>query len=367
MLDRQTIRLQNNEEYTVFVGEHTEPEFRKLAASAESRKALFFVDENVYRLQADLVNFLKSLFNEPYEYIIPAGEPSKSLQQWYSLVDFALNCGVTRNTPVFAIGGGVTGDLSGYAASSIMRGLPLVHVPTTLLATVDSAIGGKTGINHTSGKNLIGSFYQPRAVVAPLRCLDTLPDEEFVCGFGEVLKYGAIADPDILNILKGKDLLSLRENTSLLGTLIQRSIKVKADVVMKDTRESSLRMILNYGHTFAHALEKICGYGTISHGQAVYMGMIAAGILSTELGADISASLIEQHHRAMGMEQAPLHISGRELTAAMQSDKKKQSDTLRFVVLKKYGRPYIESVKDTVMIEKTWDQATARIKELNES
>ncbi len=364
MLDKQTIRIHLNEEYTISVGENPDAEFKKLAASLESEKALFFIDENVALLQSDFITFLKSLFPEPHEYIIPAGEGSKSVQQWFGLVDFALHSGIDRNTPVFAVGGGVTGDLAGFAASVIMRGLPLIHVPTTLLAIVDSSIGGKTGINHSTGKNLIGTFYQPKAVIAPVACLETLPDHEFICGFGEILKYGAIADPDILDILNGKHIPELKGNSSLMSTLIQRSIKVKANVVMKDTRESSLRMILNYGHTFAHAIEKICGYGTISHGQAVYAGMIAAGMLSTKLGSDFNHNLIEQHYVGMEMHRVSLGIKGHELVDAMQTDKKRQSGELRFVVLKKYGRPYVETVDNTELIAEVWDEAVQRMDEL---
>jgi len=364
MLDKQQVRTQQSDEYIIAVGDEPLSEIQKIASLYNSTKAFFFVDSNVLELQSELVESITALYDEPIVYSIPAGESSKSTQQWMEMVTFCLSHNPDRNVPVYAIGGGVTGDLGGFVASTVMRGLPLIHIPTTLLAIVDSSIGGKTGINHPAGKNLVGTFYQPKAVIAPLNALLTLSDEEFLCGFGEILKYGAIADPDILTILSTRDLSELRDNTSLLKSIVQRCIKVKTDIVIRDTKESNLRMILNYGHTFAHAIEKQLGYGKISHGQAVYIGMIAAGILSRELGATIKEELIEQHFNSMMISGIDIAITPEQLVSAMQTDKKRSATGLRFVVLKQYGRPYVEQVDDIELIYKVWAATLTKIKEL---
>jgi 3-dehydroquinate synthase len=364
MLDKQQIRLHNSEEYTITVSDYPITEISRILDVLQAKKIILAVDSNVNDKQPALIKELTNMSEDASLYRVPAGESSKSITEWKNLADFCLSRNPDRKTALIAVGGGVTGDLAGFAASTVLRGLPLIHVPTTLLAVVDSSIGGKTGINHESGKNLVGTFYQPRAVVAPLSVFETLSDREFLCGFGEILKYGAIADTDILTILSGRNLLELRGHTELLKSIIQRSIKVKADVVIRDTLESNLRMILNYGHTFAHAIEKVTGYGKISHGEAVYMGMIAAGLLSDELGASLDHSLLEQHAASMlGSEPLP-SVSGDELVDAMKSDKKKTGSTLRFVVLKQYGRPYTEEISDTQLVKKVWETARQRITDI---
>lgn len=363
MSDKQYIRLSRNEEYTIAVGEQEDirPEIVKTAAGFDSTQACLAVDANVARLQPELVACVRSQFEKVHLYEVPEGEKSKSMKYYIEMTDCFLNAGIDRQTPLFAIGGGVTGDLSGFVAASVLRGIPLVHVPTTLLAMVDSAIGGKTGINHSSGKNLIGSFYQPAAVLASLQTLETLPDEEFLCGFGEILKYGAISDIDILNILKNRDLLELRTNKSLLANIIQRSIKVKAGIVAQDTREASLRMILNYGHTFAHAIERILGYGKVSHGQAVYVGMLAANKLSRRFGAMLEDEMLEQHYNNMNIPALILDIPAESLVEAMYSDKKRKADELRFILLKRYGKPFIQPIPkaDMSLVKDSWREATS--------
>lgn len=361
MTDKQSIRLSRSEEYIISVGDKADiyADLQKVSAGFKSSQACIAVDANVALLQPGLPDFIKTLFKQVYVYEIPPGEASKSMDSYRAMLDYFLEQGIDRQTPLFALGGGVTGDLSGFVAASLLRGIPLVHVPTTLLAMVDSAIGGKTGINHRTGKNLIGSFYQPTAVLAPLHVLETLPDDEFLCGFGEILKYGAIADIDILNILKNRTLLDLRHNQPLLANLIQRSIKVKSDIVMRDTREASLRMVLNYGHTFAHAIERILGYGSVSHGQAVYFGMLAANRLSAHFGASLDDDALRQHYPNMHIPGSIARIAPDALVEAMHSDKKRIDNALRFVLLKQYGRPYIKTVGTSEMnaVKESWQQA----------
>lgn len=363
MTDKQNIRLSRNEEYTIAVGEqdNISLEIAKIAAGFDSSQVCLAVDANVARLQPELVECISSQFEKVHLYKVPEGEMSKSMKYYIEMTDHFLNAGIDRQTPLFAVGGGVTGDLAGYVAASVLRGIPLVHVPTTLLAMVDSAIGGKTGINHSSGKNLIGSFYQPAAVLASLQTLETLPDEEFLCGFGEILKYGAISDIDILNILKSRNLLELRTNKPLLANIIQRSIKVKAGIVAQDTREASLRMILNYGHTFAHAIERILGYGKVSHGQAVYIGMLAANKLSRRYGAVLEDQMLEQHYNNMKIPDAIVEIPADSLIEAMYSDKKRKDNELRFILLKRYGKPFIQAIAkaDMTLVKDSWREAAA--------
>ncbi|MCH8567854.1 MAG: 3-dehydroquinate synthase [Balneolales bacterium] len=361
MLDKQQVRLSSAEEYTISVGENVSAEFRRVAAQLNSTKAFLLVDANVAKLQSGFINEMKELHEQTEVFVIPAGEPYKSAEMFHHILDFLLSHRVERNNPVYAIGGGVTGDLAGFTTSCMLRGLPLVHVPTTLLAIVDSAIGGKTGINHSAGKNLIGTFYQPKAVIAPLSTLQTLPDSEFICGFGEILKYGAIADQDILEILNGKELLELRENLNQLRAIVQRCIKVKTDIVMRDTKEAGLRMVLNYGHTFAHAIEKLAGYGALSHGQAVYIGMLAANRLSEKLGGVIRHDLIRQHISGMAVNKEVINFSAGDLTDAMMTDKKRAGNNLRFVVLKQFGRPYVEEVTSLDLVHEAWTETVQEI------
>ncbi|AXJ00959.1 3-dehydroquinate synthase [Cyclonatronum proteinivorum] len=357
----QTISIQEDLQYKVITGDAPWEPLREVLASINTRQAVFLVDENVFRLQDGFIAWLSSLVERPVLARIPAGESSKSTENWISLVNFCLEQGIDRQTPVVAVGGGVTGDLAGFVAASVLRGLPLIHIPTTILAMVDSSVGGKTGINHETGKNLIGAFYQPRAVVSFLSVLETLPDEEFISGFAEVLKYGAIQDTGILTLLDGRDILQLRKDIPLLKEIIDRCIKVKARVVTEDSKESGLRMILNYGHTFGHAIEKVAGYGRISHGQAVFAGMMAAAVMARKLGATINTDLIAQHTASF---IKPGLLDGLDIEAlnhAMRSDKKVSSATVRFILLHEYGKPYLHPVEDSGFISEVWTESFSEI------
>lgn len=352
----QQISIRENLDYNIITGDEPWEDIGKIIASINTDQAVFLVDDNVFRLQDAFVARLQSLVKRPMLARIPAGEQSKSVEVWSSLVDFCLEQGVDRQTSLVAVGGGVTGDLAGFVAASVLRGLPLIHVPTTILAMVDSSIGGKTGVNHSVGKNLIGAFYQPRAVVSFLSVLETLPDAEFISGFAEVLKYGAIEDTEILQLLNKRSILSLRKDLPLLKEIVQRCIKVKARVVSEDTKESGLRMILNYGHTFGHAIEKVAGYGRISHGQAVFAGMVAASVMARRLGADLDPILINQHAPAFISPGLFDGLSIPDLNKAMQSDKKVSRTKVRFILLNEYGKPYLHPVEDSALITSVWQE-----------
>jgi 3-dehydroquinate synthase len=356
-MNRQNVRTKLSETYPIITGFGIEADVKSVFSGIYVKKAFFIVDGNVIQKQSSFVNALMQHFGDVSTFVVKPGEASKNTALFLDIIDFCLNQGVSRATPLIAIGGGVVGDLAGFAASAILRGLPLYHFPTTLLAMVDSAIGGKTGVNHSTGKNLIGSFYQPQAVLSEMNTLETLPHEEFICGFGEVLKYGAIADTAILDILKTKSLSELKENKTQLESILQRCIKIKSDIVSRDTKESGDRAYLNYGHTFAHALEKIMGYGTISHGQAVYTGMIAAGFLSEFMQGNLDHKLLGVHAKEMNIPIHSFKFTAQELVDAMQSDKKIKDSTLRFVLLNRYGRPYVTESKNIQMVFDSWQKA----------
>ncbi|REL33334.1 3-dehydroquinate synthase [Rhodohalobacter sp. SW132] len=317
-----------------------------------------FADENVWknhnnRIQTAFESAGLSFKKE----IIPSGEKSKSIKQWERLTGVLLQSGVRRNTPLFAIGGGVTGDLSGFVASATMRGIPLIHVPTTLLAMVDSSIGGKTGVNHETGKNLVGAFYQPVEVIADTTFLDTLPDREWNNGLSEILKYGAIRDRSIFDrsefFLERSSASNKKENSSL-ENLILDCAGIKADIVQEDEFESGKRAYLNFGHTFAHAMEKVADYGTLSHGEAVYLGMLAATNLSNSLGADLNDEILRKFRPLYSFDISPEMLPVDSMFKTMKLDKKNVDENFRFVLLKNWQQPVVETVNNEELIRKAW-------------
>ncbi|MFQ5483246.1 MAG: 3-dehydroquinate synthase, partial [Nitrospinaceae bacterium] len=206
--------------------------------------------------------------------VVPEGESHKTLQDAENLFDFLLRHRCDRKTLIVALGGGVIGDLAGFVAATYQRGVPYLQVPTTLLAQVDSSVGGKTAVNHPLGKNMIGAFYQPCAVVADFDTLHTLPAEEFRCGLAEVIKYGIIADPALFDYLEKNPQPILAQETASLERIIETSCAIKAQVVEQDEQEANFRMVLNFGHTLAHAVEALTGYTRFKHGEAVAIGMV---------------------------------------------------------------------------------------------
>ncbi|MBO0789797.1 MAG: 3-dehydroquinate synthase, partial [Ktedonobacteraceae bacterium] len=251
-------------------------------------RVFVITDSNLEKLYgATLTQQLEQAGFEPHVYTVPAGEQSKSMQQLSALYDWLVDLHAERREAIIAFGGGVVGDLAGFTAATYLRGVPLVHVPTSLLAQVDSAIGGKTGINHSKGKNLIGAFYHPRLVLADPELLLTLPPRERTEGWAEIVKYGIILDAELFALLETQA-DALREfahpPVALLCQIIARCIDLKAVVIEGDEREQGQRAILNYGHTIGHALENASGYGEWLHGEAVSLGMVAAAQLAQEHG-----------------------------------------------------------------------------------
>ena len=274
------------------------------------------------------------------ECILPDGEQHKTLQTAGWVFDALVGNKMNRDVTVLALGGGVVGDIAGFAAACYQRGVGYVQLPTTLLAQVDSSVGGKTGVNHTSGKNLIGAFYQPRAVIADTDALKTLPDRELKSGLAEVIKYGCVWDPLLFEWLDRNMAALLARDAEALTYAISRSCEIKAKVVARDERENDLRAILNFGHTFGHAIEAATGYETFLHGEAVALGMLIAADLSHRLGLIDAAVKTRIHdilqHAGLPTE-APRVGAGRAL-ALMQMDKKVRAGALRLVLLEKLGR-----------------------------
>ena len=287
--------------------------------------------------------------------ILPDGEQHKTLQTagwvWDALVSSKMN----RDATVLALGGGVVGDIAGFAASCYQRGIGYVQMPTTLLAQVDSSVGGKTGVNHSGGKNLIGAFYQPQAVIADTDVLATLPDRELKSGLAEVIKHGIVWDPLLFTWLERKIPLLLARDAAALSYAISRSCEIKATVVARDEREHNLRAILNFGHTFGHAIEAATSYEKYLHGEAVALGMVIAMDLSCRMGL-IDAS-VKQRVRDV-LARAGLPIEAPTLGAAkayelMQMDKKVSGGAVRLVLLEKLGRAIVTDQYPKAALEAT--------------
>ncbi len=310
-------------------------------AGVAAGRALIVTDSNVARLYGErAAASLKAAGFAPRTLEVAAGEQSKSLATLERVYDALAEAELDRSGPVFALGGGVVGDLAGLAAATYMRGVPLVQVPTTMVAQADSALGGKTAVNHPRAKNLIGAFYQPRLIVADVATLASLPEREFREGLAEVIKYGAIMDAPMVEALeRGLDAI-LRRSPAALEEIVARSLRHKAAVVASDPREGGRRKILNYGHTLGHALEASSGYGNFLHGEAVAIGMVVAGRLSqafTGLAA-AEAGRLERLIARAGLPNAmPAGWRGEDLVRAMRLDKKRSGDGVEFVLLDRLG------------------------------
>ncbi len=294
---------------------------------------------------------LSARYRQVLEVVLPDGEEHKHWQTLNLIFDALLANGCDRKTLLVALGGGVVGDMTGFAAASYMRGVPYVQVPTTLLAQVDSSVGGKTAINHPLGKNMIGAFYQPERVVCDLDTLATLPEREMSAGLAEVIKYGPIADMAFLAWIEENIDALLRRDRVALAHAVRRSCEIKAAVVGEDERESGLRAILNFGHTFGHAIEAGLGYGKWLHGEAVGCGMVMALQLSRRLGL-VDAAFADRVTRLIA--RAGLPTVGPDLGAdrylqLMRLDKKAEAGEIRFVVIDAPGRAVMRPAPDAVV------------------
>lgn len=297
-------------------------------------------------LDAALASLRRAGF-QPRAVEIPDGEDHKTLATWQQLVLDLLAGGLTRSTPVVALGGGVTGDIVGFAAASALRGVPLVQVPTTLLSMVDSAVGGKTGVNTPQGKNLVGAFYQPRLVYAAMHTLRTLDPAELRSGLGEVVKHGVLRDPALFALCESSAARALACDGTVIGEMVARSCRVKAEVVAADEREGGLRAILNLGHTVGHAVENVLGYGTLRHGECVGMGLVAEARWAAARGdcTPETADRIAVAVQALGLPLAPPPVDAQALLRAAGYDKKASRGMLRTAVVERIGAVRLDSVE----------------------
>jgi 3-dehydroquinate synthase len=283
---------------------------------------------------------------------VPPGEAAKEIKTVLAVTEKLMALGADRQTALIALGGGVIGDLTGFAASIYMRGIPVIQVPTTLLAQVDSSIGGKTGVDTDSGKNLLGTFYQPKGVFIDISFLQTLPDDQFTSGLAEVVKYGAIDSPVLLDNLEDASAGGGLREPAFLERIIATACRIKKGFVELDERDHGLRRVLNFGHTVGHAVEAASGYA-LSHGESVAIGMVVAAELSEQihhLPAD-DRRRIASVIRALGLpDRIPGSLDLEEIRARIARDKKKKGETVRFVLLKKLGVPIVNgSIPDNLL------------------
>lgn len=324
----------------------------ELSRLATTDRGFMIVDENVFTHHNEkILTLCKSLF-ERFEYIvIPPGERSKSEAELLRIIHFLLENGIKRTHPVLVVGGGVVGDLGGFASSITLRGVPFIQMPTTLLSMVDSSVGGKTGINHDTGKNLIGSFYQPEAVFIDLTYLMTLPRREWASGLGEIIKYAAIWDPGMFD-----EILNLLDNDVPASDpqwipIISKCVSIKAEIVQQDELESGIRSFLNFGHTFAHALERALNYSHVLHGEAVYLGMIAATHLSNLTGSNLDIERLKLFKKHLDVTWPDSITDLEHLIYLMSFDKKNTSDSITFILLEDWGKPFKKSLIDTDILK----------------
>ena len=311
-------------------------------------------NSTVAPLYADaLKKTLEQLKKQVRLVVLPDGESYKDWAHLQTIFDALLQGGADRDSAIIALGGGVVGDMAGFAAASFMRGIRFIQVPTTLLAQVDSSVGGKTGINHPLGKNMIGAFHQPIAVIADLSTLQTLPPRELSAGLAEVIKHGAMADIQFLAWIEKNTAALLACDPTALTHAILRSCEIKAAIVAADERESNIRATLNFGHTFGHAIEAGLGFGTWLHGEAVGCGMVMAADLSMRLGKIQAPEVqrLKQLIHAMGLPTEAPKLGLERYLELMQLDKKTAGGQIRYVVLDPLGAAIIEAAPETLVKE----------------
>ncbi len=340
--------------YDILIGQHLLDEPASWSAVPASADALVVTNTTVAPLYGQrLVQAIRARHRRVHVVALPDGEEHKNWQTLNLIFDALLQNACDRQTVLYALGGGVVGDMAGFAAASYMRGVPFVQVPTTLLAQVDSSVGGKTAINHPLGKNMIGAFYQPLLVVCDLDTLGSLPSREFSAGLAEVIKYGPIADMALLDWLEsGIDALVDRDSAALAHA-VKRSCEIKARVVGQDEREAGLRAVLNFGHTFGHAIEAGLGYGQWLHGEAVGCGMVMALHLSQRLGL-VDGSFVERVTallRKAGLPTRAPALGADRYLELMQVDKKAHGGEIRFVVIDRPGEASVRAAADALVRE----------------
>ena len=349
----QTVKVDlADRSYTVYIGsgllgkEH--PEFNISAGST----VLLVSNETVAPLYLETLK--KSLFGaDVHSLILPDGEAYKTMEYWSQIIDKLIEIRATRDATIITLGGGVIGDMGGFAAASYMRGINFIQIPTTLLSQVDASVGGKTGFNHSLGKNLIGAFHQPSAVLVDIETLKTLPPREFSAGLAEVVKIAAIRDVEFLNWLEDNNAAIMAREPGAITSMIKRSIANKADVVAEDERESGVRALLNFGHSFAHALETLTNYTLYLHGEAVAIGMMVAGRLSEIRGlctagfTDRLGMLLQSFDLPLDL---PANLDPADILETMKLDKKVIAGSAQLILVESAGQAIIDSSSEKQQI-----------------
>jgi len=324
--------------YPIVIGTGPLDSGHDLSSYLAGKHCLIVSNETVAPLYLDKLKKCLPGINES-THLLPDGEIHKTMATVESILDKLVASRAGRDTTIVALGGGVVGDIAGFAAACYMRGVAFVQVPTTLLAQVDSSVGGKTGVNHPGGKNLIGAFHQPRIVLIDTDTLSTLPDRQLRAGIAEVIKYGAIVDRNFLDWIEENMPALLRKDADALIYAISRSCEIKAQIVQEDERESGRRALLNFGHTFGHAIEKSLGFGEWLHGEAVAAGMMMATRMS---GIDAAEQdRLQSILDAAGLPVVPPRVGSAQLHELMYLDKKVQANKLRVVLLRSLGNAFV--------------------------
>ncbi len=330
--------------YPIYIGSDASLDNELYSKHISSNKIALITNEQIADLYLPEISQTLNAFDLK-TLVLPEGETEKNLETVGKAVEFLSDNGIDRDSSIIAFGGGVIGDITGFVASSYMRGIKFLQVPTTLLAQVDSSVGGKTGVNINTGKNLIGSFYQPSAVIADTRYLNSLEPNRLSEGLAEVIKYGLIRDEDFFKWLSKNTNRILALEPEVMTHLIERCCQIKAEIVSEDEREGSIRAILNYGHTFGHAIESLTDYSVYTHGEAVSIGMVMAasmaermGMLSQDDKSDIT-NLLE----SVNLPTKKPDLNNNDFLESMKRDKKVQDGEIRLILLESIGRAIISN------------------------
>ena len=340
--------------YPIYIGENLLQDANLLGKHVTGHISFIITNPTIASLYADQVeSSLQKAGQKVVRIVLPEGEEFKNWETLQLIFDGLLQAGADRKSTIIALGGGVIGDMAGFAAASFMRGISFIQIPTTLLSQVDSSVGGKTGINHPMGKNMIGAFHQPVAVITDLLTLKTLPAKELAAGLAEVVKHGAIADAEFFNWIEAQMNELNACNIPAMEHAVLRSCEIKSAVVAADEKETGIRAHLNFGHTFGHAIETGMGYGNWLHGEAVGCGMVIAAKLSEQLGYISTKDVTRLTHiiRSLHLPITPPTWPVTKYMDFMSHDKKAELGNIKYIVLNSIGQASVQQVPDQVIID----------------
>ncbi|ALE51995.1 3-dehydroquinate synthase [Candidatus Thioglobus autotrophicus] len=340
----KTLELDLGEKsYPIYIGQGLLDQEKLLTNHIAGKQVMIVTNTTVAPLYLEQVKSLLGSLNVA-QVVLPDGEQYKTLDTVNLIFDALLENRFDRSCTLIALGGGVVGDMTGFAAASYQRGVSFIQIPTTLLSQVDSSVGGKTGVNHPLGKNMIGAFHQPKCVLIDVDTLDTLDDRQYAAGMAEVIKYGLLGNADFLTFLQDNIQNLMRRNKDLIIQSVYQSCTDKANIVAQDELESGKRALLNLGHTFGHAIENTLGYGVFLHGEAISVGMLMAAKLS-QLAGDLSHQDVDQVQDLLEKSNLPISVDGKisasEFLSAMSVDKKVIDGNIRLILMKKLGEAYL--------------------------